>query len=237
VIVAGVYVLFGGITLTPAGPVLSRQACRHLGVLVGAVFVVMAWGYHLDIYDTLFTKTGVVTGATYTDVYARIPAFRMLTVACLVAGLAIAGLAWRGQWKLPLGVAGAVLVVAFLGVNVLPGVLQKYRVVPNEIVMETLFIKRNVAATRLGFGIDQISAQEFPAAESLTADVLDRNATTIENVRLWDHKPLLSTYRQLQQIRTYYDFVDVDNDRYTIDGKYRQVMLSPREPRTGSTST
>ena len=229
VIVAGVYVMFGGILLTPAGPMLSRPVCRHLGLLFAAVFVVLGWGFHLDIFDTLFTKTGVVTGATYTDVYARIPAYRMLAVASVVAAVAIAVLAWRGQGKAPLGVAAAVLVLAFLGINVLPGLLQKYRVVPNEIVMESLFIKRNVEATRAAFGIDKVAAEEFPAADSLTAAVLDKNAATIENVRLWDHKPLLSTYRQLQQIRTYYDFVDVDNDRYVINGRTRQEMLSPRE--------
>jgi uncharacterized membrane protein (UPF0182 family) len=228
-LVTGIYVLFGGILLTPAGPVLNRQVCRHLGLLFGAVFLVLGWGFYLDVFDTLFTKTGVVTGATYSDVYARIPAYKLLAAASVAAGLAIAGLAWRGQWKLPLGVAVAVPVLAFLGINVLPGLLQKYRVVPNEIVMESLFIKRNVEATRAAFGIDKVIPQEFPANESLSADLLEANAATIENVRLWDHKPLLSTYRQLQQIRTYYDFVDVDNDRYEIDGRYRQVMLSPRE--------
>jgi uncharacterized protein len=228
-IVAGVYVVFGGILLTPTGPVLSRRVCRHLGVLFGAVFLVLAWGFYLDVYETLFTKTGVVTGATFADVYARIPAYRLLAAASAAAGLAIAGLAWRGRWKLAVGVGVAVPVLAFLGINVLPGLLQRYRVVPNEIVMESPFIKRNVEATRVAFGIDQVTAQEFPATDSLSADVLEANAATIENVRLWDHKPLLSTYRQLQQIRTYYDFVDVDNDRYVIDGRYRQVMLSPRE--------
>jgi uncharacterized membrane protein (UPF0182 family) len=229
VITAGVYVAVGGIQLTPVGPVLSRQTCRHLGILFGALFLAMGWGFHLDIYDTLFTKTGVVTGATYTDVYARIPAYRLLSIVCAAAAAVMAGLGWRGQWKLPLAAAGVVLAVSFLGVNVLPGLLQKYRVVPNEIVKETLFIRRNIEATREGFGLNRIKAEEFPAAESLSAEVLENNRPTIENVRLWDHKPLLATYRQLQQIRTYYDFVDVDNDRYVIDGSQRQVMLSPRE--------
>jgi len=229
VLTGGVYLLLGGVFLGPAGPVVSPAVCRHLGVLFGAVFLVMAWGFHLDVFDTLFTRHGVVTGATYTDVYARIPAYRLMTWACAGAGLAIAALAWRGQWKLPVLVAGGVLVLAFVAVNVLPGLLQKYRVAPNEIVTESLFIQRNIEGTREGFGLNRIRAEEFPAADSLTAEVLDRNQPTVQNVRLWDHKPLLSTYRQLQQIRTYYDFVDVDNDRYLIDGAPRQVMLSPRE--------
>lgn len=229
VIVGGVYVALGAIYFLPTGPVITPLACRHLGVLLGIVFVLLGGGYYLDIFDTLHLKQGVVTGATYADVYARIPAYRLLAIVSAVAGLLIAVWGYKGQWKLPGLAVIAVLVLSILGTGVLPGVLQKYRVVPNEIVMESLFIERNIAATRDGFGLTRISAADFPAAESLSAEVLENNRATIENVRLWDHKPLLSTYRQLQQIRTYYDFVDVDNDRYLIDGEYRQVMLSPRE--------
>ncbi|MFQ5508999.1 MAG: UPF0182 family protein [Leptospirillia bacterium] len=229
VMVAAVYFVLGGIAMTPIGPRLDPRACRHLGLLVGSIFVVMGWGFYLDVFDTLFTKNGVVTGATYADVYARIPAYKLLAAVSAVAGVVIALYGARGSWKVPAAAAGVVMVLAFLGINMLPGLLQKYRVVPNEIVAESLFIKRNIQATRHGFGLTDISAEEFPAADNLTVDQLAANHTTIENVRLWDHKPLLSTYRQLQQIRTYYDFVDVDNDRYRIDGDLRQVMLSPRE--------
>ncbi len=228
-IVGGVYLALGAIAMTPLGPMVNGRACRHLGLLAGAIFICMGWGFQLDVFDTLYTKTGVVTGATYADVYARIPAYRLLAIASAVVGLLIAAMTWKGNWKLPVMAGVGVVALSFLGTNLLPGLLQKYRVVPNEIVKESLFIQRNIEATRMGFGLDAIAAEEFPAADSLTADVLDRNRATIENVRLWDHKPLLSTYRQLQQIRTYYDFVDVDNDRYRINGEIRQVMLSPRE--------
>ena len=229
VLSVGAYMAMGGIVLAPTGPQLSPVVCRHLGLLVGGLFLVLAWGYHLEIYDTLFTKTGVVTGATYTDIYARIPAYRLLTVVAVVAAAAIAYGGFKGEWKVPAVTAGIVMLVSFLGVSVLPGLLQKYRVVPNEILVEGTYIQRNIEATRIGFGLDQISAEPFPANESLTGELLAKNKATIENVRLWDHKPLLSTYRQLQQIRTYYDFVDVDNDRYIVDGDIRQIMLSPRE--------
>ncbi|MBI5136439.1 MAG: UPF0182 family protein [Nitrospirae bacterium] len=229
VVTAGAYLALGAIGLTPLGPMVNPRAARHLGLLAGAALLVLGWGFQLDVFDTLFSKHGVVTGATYTDVYARIPAYRLLAVASALAGMVVVALSWRGNWKLPVVVAGGVLALSFVGVNLLPGMLQKYRVVPNEIVKEGLFIKRNIEATRVGFGLDAISAEEFPAADSLSAEVLVDNHVTIENVRLWDHKPLLSTYRQLQQIRTYYDFVDVDNDRYRVNGTMRQVMLSPRE--------
>ena len=226
---AGVYFALGSILMTPTGPVLSPIACRHLGILGGTVLVLMGWGFYLDVFDTLFTKNGLVTGATYADVYARIPAYKLLAAVSVAAGAVVVFFGMRGQWKLPMMAAAGVLVLSFLGTNVLPGMLQKYRVAPNEIVMESLFIERNIAATREGFGLGRIKAEEFPAAESLTSESLAANQVTLDNVRLWDHKPLLSTYRQLQQIRTYYDFVDVDNDRYLLDGEYRQVMLSPRE--------
>lgn len=229
VLSAAAYFLLGGILLTPVGPVLDPRVCRHLGVLGGVVLVLMGIGFYLDVFDTLVSRNGVVTGATYADVYARIPAYKLLAMATAVAGAAVAWLGWNGQWKLPVFVVGGVLVLSFLGTGVLPGMLQKYQVVPNEIVKESEFIKRNIAATRDGFGLTHIAAEEFPAADSLTAASLEKNHATIENVRLWDHKPLLATYRQLQQIRTYYDFVDVDNDRYLVNGETRQVMLSPRE--------
>jgi len=227
-LVGGFYLALGAVVMTPTGPMINLRACRHLGVLAAALLLLLGWGYHLDVFDTLFAKDGVVTGATYADVYARIPAYKLLALVSVVAAIVAAVFSWKGNWKLPAVAAGGVLVLSFLGISVLPGLLQKYRVVPNEIVKESLFIQRNIEATRLGFGLDAVSAEEFPAAESLSADVLNDNKATIENVRLWDHKPLLSTYRQLQQIRTYYDFVDVDNDRYIIDGQQRQVMLSPR---------
>ncbi|MDH4228155.1 MAG: UPF0182 family protein [Nitrospirota bacterium] len=226
---AAVYFVLGGILFTPVGPVLDQRVCRHLGLIGAAVIVVMGAGFYLQIFDSLFTRHGVVTGASYADVYARIPAYKLLAAVSVGVAGVVAFFSWRGQWKLPLLAVGGLLLLSFVGGGVLPGMLQKYQVVPNEIVKESLFIDRNIAATRDGFGLTNVSAEEFPAADSLTAQSLANNRATIENVRLWDHKPLLSTYRQLQQIRTYYDFVDVDNDRYTIDGEVRQVMLSPRE--------
>ena len=95
---------------------------------------------------------------------------------------------------------------------------------------ETPFIIHNIQATRAAFGLDQVAENgRSRARRSLTRADLERNAATIENVPLWNDRPLLDTFSQIQEIRTYYDFVAVDNDRYTIDGKYRQIMLSARE--------
>ena len=100
---------------------------------------------------------------------------------------------------------------------------------PNEVDAERPFIERNIKFTRLAYGLDKVESKDFPAEETLTLADLKRNDLTIKNIRLWEHRPLLATYAQLQEIRTYYKFVDVDNDRYQIDGTYRQVMLSARE--------
>jgi uncharacterized membrane protein (UPF0182 family) len=119
--------------------------------------------------------------------------------------------------------------VHVLGLNAYPALLQRFRVTPNEIVAQRPFIERTIKFTRFAFGLDKIESKDFPAEEQLTVADLKRHESTINNIRLWDHRPLLATYAQLQEIRPYYKFVDVDNDRYIIDGTYRQVMLSARE--------
>jgi len=135
----------------------------------------------------------------------------------------------RPGYKLVFLGIGAVVAVHLLGLNAYPTLLQRFRVTPNEIEAERPFIERTIKFTRLAFGLNKIETKEFPADEQLTAADLKRNESTINNIRLWDHRPLLTTYAQLQEIRPYYKFVDVDNDRYIIDGTYRQVMLSARE--------
>ena len=125
--------------------------------------------------------------------------------------------------------SGGLLVVSILGRNLYPEFMQKFQVAPNEINMESPYIGLEIKFTNMAYGIDQVKEQEFPALDNLTAEDIKRNDLTLQNIRLWDHRPLLRTYSQLQVIRSYYDFVDVDNDRYWINGNYRQVSLSPRE--------
>ena len=115
------------------------------------------------------------------------------------------------------------------GLGLYPSLLQKFSVKPNELRAEGPYIQHNIRMTRQAYGLDRVQEKDFPAEENLNAAALERNILTIKNIRLWDHRPLLTTYGQLQEIRTYYKFLDVDNDRYTLNGEYRQVMLSPRE--------
>jgi hypothetical protein len=132
-------------------------------------------------------------------------------------------------WRPLLWSLAALVGVAVLGGVVYPGLMQRYRVSPNEIDKEKPYIDFNIRYTRLAYGLDNIEEREFPAEETLTLQDLRKNEATLKNIRLWDTRPLLATYSQLQEIRTYYKFTDIDIDRYRINGEYRQVTLSPRE--------
>ncbi|HSB81043.1 MAG TPA: UPF0182 family protein, partial [Candidatus Methylomirabilis sp.] len=222
-------VLYRGIQITPRGPRVAASARAHLLTLGALILIVKAGGYHLDTYNLLLSPQGIIFGAGYSDINAQLPALRVLTLLSL-------GCAAFCIWQIgrpgvrPVLIALAVLVGAhILGLGVYPTFLQRFRVVPNEVVAERSYIEQNIKYTRMAFGLDRIQEQEFPAEETLTAEDLRKNDATIKNIRLWDHRPLLATYAQLQEIRTYYRFVDVDNDRYVMDGQPRQVMLSPRE--------
>jgi len=226
---AYLYFLYRGIHYSEQGLSLARRVRTHLFVLIASLLVVQAGGYLLDALELLYSPRGAAFGASYTDIYANLPALRTLAILSLVAaGLTFFQIFRPGAKYLFSGL-GALLLVHVLGLYVYPSLLQHLRVVPNEISLETPYIERNIHFTRLGYGIDKVEGKEFPAEEDLTAQDLRRNDATVKNIRVWDHRPLLATYAQLQQLRTYYEFVNVDNDRYLIDGNYRQIMISARE--------
>ena len=223
------YVLYRGLQYSPRGIFLAPRARFHLLILIAALLAVKAAGYVLDSYDLLYASGGAAFGAGYTDVYVSLPALRILTVAALIAAaLSAVQITRPGFAYLLVGIAGLVL-VHVIGLSAAPAMVQRFRVVPNEVDSERPFIEHNIKFTRTAYGLDKIENEDFPADETLNAADLQRNEATIKNIRLWEHQPLLATYAQLQEIRTYYKFVDVDNDRYNIDGTYRQIMLSARE--------
>jgi uncharacterized protein len=229
VLTAAVYVLQRSLVLTARGPRLASAARLHL-LALGALFLVLrAIGFWLDRFDLLFSPRGVVFGASYTDVNANLPILGWLAVLALACAAACVVQMVRTGWRFL--VAGLVVLVAFwiLGLGVYPGLLQRFRVTPNELAAERPYIEHNIRMTREAYLLDHVAEKEFAAEENLTPAALDRNNLTIKNIRLWDHGPLLITYGKLQEIRTYYKFRDVDVDRYTVNGEYRQVMLSARE--------
>ncbi len=227
--VGGAHVAAGNLALDPLrGVIASPTAKRHLSLLAAALFIVLAFGAWLRIPHLLTEQSGVVFGAWYVDVHARMPAYRLLSVAALL-GAALAVYQAVSARLLPIVWAIALYVVVAVGGSVYAGIIQRFVVGPNEQVRETPYIVNNIRATREAFGLDRVEERSLPGDARLSRQDLERNAATIENVPLWNDQPLLDTFGQLQEIRTYYDFVSVDNDRYVINGKYRQIMLSARE--------
>jgi uncharacterized membrane protein (UPF0182 family) len=226
---AAAYLLYRGILYGPRGLIFSERARKHMLALAALFLAVKAAGYYLDAFEVVYSSRGAAFGASYADVYALLPALRILCFLSLAAAIICVLQMSRAGWRFLIAGIAVLLVAHVIGVQLYPYILQRFRVIPNEVEAERQFIERTIKFTRLAYGLDKIASQEFPAEEQLTAADIKRNDATIKNIRLWDHRPLLASYGQIQEIRTYYKFVDVDNDRYVIDGNYRQVMLSARE--------
>ncbi len=228
--VAGaVYFVRGGIILTDRGASIDVRVRRHLAVLVGIFACVIAAGFYLDSFRLLFSNNGSFYGAGYVDVNSRLMTCKVLTFLTPLAGIMLAAGIWKGTWRMALLPPVILFALYFIGISVYPALLQKFKVAPNELALETPYIENNIKFTRLGYDLDKIETIPFDVDTKLSSADITNNAATIKNIRLWDHAPLLKTYSQLQQIRTYYKFFDVDNDRYLVNGQYTQVMLSPRE--------
>ncbi|MBI4245982.1 MAG: UPF0182 family protein, partial [Candidatus Rokubacteria bacterium] len=229
VLTVAVYVLQRSIVLTQRGPRLAAGARTHLLALGALLLALTGVRFWLDRFELVYSPRGIVFGASYTDIHASLPALGVLAVLAWLSAAACLLQLTRPGLRLVAGGLVVLAVVWVVGLGVYPGLLQRLRVTPNELAAERPFIEHNIRMTRKAYGLDRIQAREFPADEALDARALQRNALTIENIRLWDHRPLLRTFGQLQEIRTYYKFLDVDNDRYTVNGQYRQLMLSARE--------
>lgn len=208
---------------------IDRRARKHLAVLGGLFLLNVAFSFYLDQFALLTKAHGFIHGAGFTDIYARLWALRTLVVVTVIASILFAVGFSRGAWRLVAVPLILVALVYICGSLIFPSLLQSLKVSPNELELERPFIEHNIKFTRFGYDLDRISVRQFDVGYGLTAKDIERNDETIKNIRLWDDAPLLRTYGQLQQIRTYYKFTDVDNDRYSVNGEYRQVMLSPRE--------
>jgi uncharacterized membrane protein (UPF0182 family) len=228
-LVTAVYYVRGGIQLNERGVAIDENVRRHLAVLVGILACAIAAGFYLESFKLLFANNGAFYGAGYVDVNSRLLTYRVLTFMTPLAGAVLAIGIWKGAWRMALLAPATVAALYILGIRVYPGVLQKFKVAPNELALETPYIVNNIKATRFGYDLEKIETVPFDVDTKLSAADIANNDATIKNIRLWDHAPLLKTYSQLQQIRTYYKFFDVDNDRYMVNGSYTQVMLSPRE--------
>ena len=227
--VAGVYAAKLGADLAAGRFRLPPYMRAHLSLL-GVFFLVgMTLGYWINSQELVYSLRGVVEGASYTDVNAQLPANFILIGISLVAALLLAFNMFRRQLPLFIGTLGVWAIAAVLIGSGYPAAVQSVRVRPNELDKERPYIDRNIAMTRQAFNIAAVDRQQLPGVGDPTRAGLAANQASITNIRLWDANVLLRSYPQLQQIRQYYAFRDVDIDRYRVDGQYRQIMLSARE--------
>jgi hypothetical protein len=211
----------------------------------GALLLVLAFGKYLERFHLLYSQWGAVTGPGWTDVKIRLPALTAMVVVMLAVGAVLAAAPLRKrlldafrrrvsqEGRLHGTVFGAAAVAVFgiqlVVLTVVPALFQWLRVEPNEITFEKPYIANNIRLTRHGFGLQRMEERQYPAADTFDAQTVARNRNIFANIRLWDWRALDAVYKQFQEIRLYYEFDDVDVDRYTIAGDYRQVMVSARE--------
>ena len=233
------YFLRREITLPPKRASAKPRAARHLGGLLVLLFVLLAVRTWLvGSAGLLYSTTGPLVGASYTDIHVALPGLYVCIVAALAAAAwIIAGIA-RDR-LVPSAVSAIVfyLVVSVLARGVVPALFQKLVVSPNELSRETPYLANHIQSTRRAWGLDRVESRDLSGERMLTMREVAANRATVDNVRLWERDLLKQTFAQLQEFRTYYDFVSVDDDRYMIDGRYRQVHLAARELNSGSLPT
>ncbi len=216
---------------------VANRFLPHILFLLALVFLLNVWGNFLARYKLMYSGWGVVAGAGYTDIHARLPGYWVFLFVQLLIGLILLlSISKRirnaifGGWGKVIVPAAWFLIMACC-LWIVPGLNWALLVRPNENKAEEPYIKYNIKHTREAFAIspDRMEEKEFPFSDSLTEQILEENSMTIKNIRLWDWRPLKSRLKQVQEIRLYYEFGDVDIDRYTLDGEYTQVMLALRE--------
>jgi uncharacterized membrane protein (UPF0182 family) len=239
VAVLAMYWLRNDVTLPPRRASAKPRAARHLGALLVVLFVLVAIRlWVVGGSGLLFSTTGPLVGASYTDVHIALPGLYVSAIAALVTAAWIAfgvvreKLIWSATWAILF-----YIVVSVVARGVVPALYQKLVVSPNELIRETPYLRTHITATRTAWGLDKVEGRDLSGEVQLSMADIRRNAATVDNVRLWERDLLMQTFKQLQEIRTYYDFVSVDDDRYTIDGRYRQVHISARELNSASLPT
>ncbi len=209
--------------------VMSPRALRHLAGLGVCLMLLIALHHALNVYELTLSEGGVVAGATYTDVTARIPVYWFLAV---VAALGAVGFGFSIRYvglRLMAGAFSMWLLMFLLAGILYPALFQRFRVSPDEFAREQPFIQRNIEATRAAYGLDAVEAAVYPVAEAFTGAGLEEYRDAVEQIRLWDAVPLQAAYNQLQFMELYYTFLNADSDRYLVDGQLQQVLIAARE--------
>ena len=226
---AGVYWIHGEIVLENQRRSITSSVISHASVLLGIFLVEQAFAFWLERYQLLYGDNGVVVGAGYTNIHIDLPILWGLAILSLFGAIVcFINIRARG-FKAPLVSLALVFGISLIIYPLLSALFERLYVKPNELNYEAPYIARNIALTKEAYKLDNVLVKPFPADQNLTYKSLQNDRPTIENIRLWDAQPLLDTYAQLQEIRTYYKFYGADIDRYELGGKYQQVMLSARE--------
>jgi len=228
-IVALLYLISGNITYTEKKLRVGTRATRHLLLLALLISVLIAWHYWLKEYQLLLSPRGIIFGATYKDEKVmRLAYYIMIAVALFIAVLIGFGASKR-RFK-PLLVGYAILIGgAVLITGIVPGIVQQFSVIPNQLKRELPYINYNIEFTRRGYNLEGVAVRPFPVSDTLSADDFSPGSGASKHIRIWDERPLKTTYKQLQEFRLYYDFSQVNVDRYRFADDFRQVMLSVRE--------
>ena len=209
---------------------LNGPRLIHISIIAAVIMLAMAVGHWLDRWALVLSGDGYTFGASFTDLNARKPAMLIMTIVAAAAAVLMLANTYVRQLRVVVGAVALWIVLGLVLGSAWPSVIQRFTVTPNELDKETPYIARNIEMTRQGFALDRIEEAFYPAVSTeVTADLIRDNLQTINNIRLWDYRPLSSVYKQIQLIRPYYDFKDADVDRYYINGEYRQVLLSARE--------
>ncbi|RKD28757.1 UPF0182 family protein [Thermohalobacter berrensis] len=207
---------------------ILKTALLQIGIIGFLIFLIIGISQILKSYGLLYSPRGIVFGASYTDIHVNLWLYRIMAILAVIS--AIGFLLGVMRKKIKLALIGPVLLIAvsILG-NIAAGLVQQFIVSPNEIAKERKYIEYNIEYTQKAYGINEVKEKEFPVEQNLTKEDIFQNEETVKNIRINDYRPTKSVYNQLQGIRLYYKFNDVDIDRYVIDGKYTQVFLSARE--------
>jgi uncharacterized membrane protein (UPF0182 family) len=205
------------------------QGRRHIFFLLSLAFLLKAGDYLLQMYGLLFSPRGVTFGPGYADLHANLPALWVLFFLALAAGGLLIFNIFQFRARLIYISSGVLIGASLLVGGIYPSFVQQFRVDPNELALERPYIENNIKFTRRAYALDKVRVEHYPVRRELDFDDLQAAGGTIENIRLWDYRPLGQTINQLQGIRPYYKFRDVDTDRYYLDEQYKQVMLSARE--------
>ena len=227
---AVVHYLYGGIRLQVREDRTTVAARVQLSVLLGGVVLLKAVAYWFDRYALALKESKLITGLTFTDVNAVLPAKAILAAIAVVCALLFFANIVRRSWVLPAAGTALLVISSVLIAGIYPGAIQTFQVKPSESSKEAPFIQRNIDATRTAYGLDNVEVSDYQATLTTSAGQLSKDAATIANIRLMDPNVLPATFRQLQQIKPYYTFPDsLDIDRYMVDGVKRDTVVAVRE--------